>query len=144
MRSGKLIKFVFLLAVCGSFVLSNVGCSSTPVKASQAKYVASERILSATEPTSTVPASVTVVCDKGLGAMAMLLKVNGKEIAKIYSGEKVDFKLDPGPHIFGVRMWDGTNVEVESILKESERAFYRILIPGYGVTIQKSAEIGEL
>jgi hypothetical protein len=75
--------------------------------------------------------------------MAILFKVDGHEVAKIYSGEKVNFKIDPGSHIFAVKMWDGTHVEVETVLKENEQAFYRILIPGYGVTIQKSAEVGE-
>jgi hypothetical protein len=67
--------------------------------------------------------------------------VDGTEVAKIYSGEKADFRIDAGSHIFGIKMGDGTHVEVETVLWENERAFYRISIPGYGITIQKSAEV---
>ncbi|MFM6930361.1 MAG: hypothetical protein ACKOX6_17995 [Bdellovibrio sp.] len=144
MTKNNLIKWSLHTLVCGSLMQATSGCSSTPVKVSQAKYVTSDRVLGMPRTMSTVPANIAVVCDKGLGAMALLLKVDGKEIAKIYSGEKIEFKLDPGAHIFGVKMWEGTNVEIESTVRESENAFYRILIPGYGVTIQKSAEIGKL
>ncbi|MBX3040175.1 MAG: hypothetical protein KF789_05630 [Bdellovibrionaceae bacterium] len=129
--------------VCGAVVLSALGCASSPVKASQARLVTADRILGETVAKSPNPANVTVVCDKGLGGMAILFKVDGKEVAKIYSGEKIEFKIDPGSHIFAIKSWEGTHVEVETLLKENEKAFYRIFIPGYGVTIQKSAEIGD-
>lgn len=133
----------FLILLLGAILsFSVLGCSSTPIKASLAKPVAPDRVLGTIQPTVSNPADATVVCDNGLGIMAILFKVDGHEIAKIYSGEKVNFKINPGSHIFAVKMWDGTHVEVETFLKESERAFYRILIPGYGITIQKSAEVG--
>jgi len=137
------IKFLFLFVLCSALFLNILGCASTPIKASIAKHVSPDRVFGTIQTVTSRPANVTIVCDKGMGGPAYLLRVNGKDIAKIHSGEKIDFKIDPGSHIFAVKMWEGTHVEVETVLKENERAFYRITIPGYGIAIQKSAEIGE-
>src|SRR5437763_14753853 len=84
------------------------GCATSPVKVSESRQIPPGRQLSgysALAQPSPAKAKVVVIRDAGmLGAGAPArLSVDGAPVARLWSGERVQFYLSSGDHIFSVR-----------------------------------------
>jgi len=88
--------------ICG--LLS--GCATSPVSYSEAVPVPTERILSRDLATARPDTGhITVSRDSGLMGAACTSRVfvDGKPIALMRNGERVDVYIEPGDHVLGVR-----------------------------------------
>lgn len=120
-----------------------VGCSSTPTKLSAAQPVPSERVYRTAHPTSQNPARIVVVKDQGTWASFGYhqLFLNGKVVASIRTGERVEFSLDPADYILGVLPVASTSTTEQSLggyavmsidqsILAGKTYYYRVLVDG--------------
>jgi chorismate-pyruvate lyase len=83
-------------------------CATSPVTVSQSRAISPDRLLSGysalAEP-SPAKARVVVIRDEGMLGVAAraALIVDGVPVAKVWSGERVEFYLASGDHILAVR-----------------------------------------
>lgn len=117
---------VLLLAV----VLT--ACATTPISPTKAKQVSADRIF-LTEKVS-VEGSVRVIFvrDTGMNSSGVYqhVYIDGKKAASLNPGEKVEFVLAPGEHIFGSIPTDVLGVStlntIDQDLKAGRTYYYRI------------------
>jgi len=125
------------------------GCATSPVKVSDSREVPSERHLSgfaAVAAPSAAKAKVVVVRDAGMlgaGAPAKLL-VDGAPVARLWFGERVEFYVTGGDHIFGVK----PDPQLMGALTENSFSFtagrtyhFRISISESSFRIQPSSQL---
>jgi len=101
------------------------GCSSTPVEPGSAKRVPADRVYANQ---AAVPGGATLVVsrDNGFwasgGCLATVL-IDGKKVARINTGEMVNFQIKPGRHIVGIAGDDEGNglcaMQIGQPLKEA-------------------------
>src|SRR5450830_399482 len=101
------------------------GCSSTPVEPGSAKRVPADRVYANQ---AAVPGGATLVVsrDNGIwasgGCLATVL-IDGKKVARINTGEMVNFQIKPGRHIVGIAGDDEGNglcaMQIGQPLKEA-------------------------
>nr|WP_315416322.1 hypothetical protein [uncultured Pseudomonas sp.] len=101
------------------------GCSSTPVESGSAKRVPADRVYANQ---AAVPGGATLVVsrDNGFwasgGCLATVL-IDGKKVARINTGEMVNFQIKPGRHIVGIAGDDEGNglcaMQIGQPLKEA-------------------------
>ena len=123
--------------VLGFVVLINIsGCATSPVSIKDAQTVPADRILRMERLPLDGNARALFVRDEGfLGSgLYQHLYIDGKKAASLNPGEKVEFVLSPGEHIFGVIPTDpfGTTSlnSIDQDLKPGKRYFYRIKTDG--------------
>lgn len=131
-----------IIIACVAAVFA-VGCSSTPTKLSAAQPVPSERVYRTAQSTSQNPARVVIVKDQGTWASFGYHQIflNGKVVASIRTGERVEFLLDPADYIVGVLPVASTTTteqslggyavtSIDQILVAGKTYYYRILVDG--------------
>ena len=123
--------------VLGFIVLISIsGCATSPIPTKDAQAVPDNRIFRAERLPYEGNARALFVRDVGLTGSAVYqhLFIDGKIAASLNPGEKVEFVLPPGEHIFGVVPTDpfGTNSlnTIDQDMKPGKRYFYRIQTDG--------------
>lgn len=98
----KKSELVALLAVA-QFIC---GCATTPVSTSEARPVATDRILSSAY-SSQRPGSRLVIVKRDTGMMGLTcpsrVLIDGHPVADLATGEKVSFYVAPGDHVVGAK-----------------------------------------
>ena len=137
------------IAIICIAVLLFCGCATSPVKVSEARQVPPSRLLAGY---STVArpgantAKVVVVRDSGfLGSAAPAkLTIDGSPVARLWSGERIQFYVSAGDHVFGAR----PDPQVMGALTENSFSFtpgrtyyFRISISESSFRIQPSAQL---
>ncbi len=145
------MKTIFLLAV----VLCVTGCTTSPVKYSESREVAGERIYPAYDTYSSPKPSgskVIVVRDSGsLGAGgSAALFVNGEIVARLRTKESIVLHVDTGDNLFGVSPgtkmgWEADSVDlIEQAIQVAKDKiyYYRITIhASQGLILQRTSQI---
>lgn len=108
------------------------GCATSPVSYSEASTVPNSRVL-APELLSERPgtARITIKRDSGFMGSACTYKVfmDGRPVAQLRGGERVDFFVDPGQYVLGTfaeGICGGGTAEVEASLGAGQWKSYRI------------------
>jgi len=80
------------------------GCTSAPVKLTEAKSVPANRLYWTDKPKTTNPAKVIIVRDTSVMGLAIYHKttIDDKPLAELDQAEKVEVELDAGDYVFGV------------------------------------------
>lgn len=125
------------------------GCATTPVPVASASSVPEDRLLSgyaALATPSTDAIRVVVVRDAGMlgSGPSAKLGINGKEIAKLRTQEKIEVFLKPGTYIFSVEpspRLGGALVEKSFDIQTGKPRFFRISIAVQNLDIQPSAQL---
>ncbi len=131
------------------FALILTSCATSPVSVSESHQVSADRLLSgypALAQPSPNKAKVIVIRDAGmLGAGAPAkLAVDGAPVARLWSGNRVDFYVTSGEHIFSVR----PDPQMMGALTENSFSFtpgrtyhFRISISESSFRIQPSTQL---
>lgn len=126
------------------------GCATAPVPANQARSVPTSRLLagySAVSAPAIETGRVTFVRDSGmLGAgPSAMLSIDGTDIAKLRTRERLDVYLKPGSHIFGVApspQLGGALTEASFNITADKRYYFRISVAmGGDLSIQPSTQL---
>lgn len=133
------MKALFVLLL----VLILPACESAPVRVTDARDVPPKRIFQMPKTDAAASATVTIVRDSGYvgSGSTIMFKVDGVEVARFATSERLEIKLKPGTHVFSV---GNVPFESETSLKDGEHAYYRITVGPIGdgrVQIQRSAAI---
>jgi hypothetical protein len=121
------MRMVFLL-----MLIALGGCASTQISINDATEAPSERIIFNQRLPLEGNAVAFFVRDSGFigSAVYLHLYIDGKEAAILNPGEKVDFVLPPGAHIFGVVPTNPLNIapfnSIDQNLNPGGQYFYRI------------------
>lgn len=112
-------------------------CATSPTPIINAKQVPPERILYRAEASGKDAAKAVFIRDTGLlgAGLSQRLFINDEVAALLDVGEKVEFKLEPGEYIFGVRKeMDVFNQyndnSIDQTLAPGRTYYYRILSDG--------------
>lgn len=127
------------------------GCSTTPIPASSAFPVPTERRLAFQDKTPTATATLVVTRDEGfLGSGCNLAFLIDKVLAaRLAPSETANFYVDPGEHLIRVSrdplgaglcaIDTGAGATRETILRERETKHYRLIIDQSGtMDVQRS------
>ncbi|MDH4100384.1 MAG: hypothetical protein OEV28_07390 [Nitrospirota bacterium] len=126
-------------AVLGLSVLIGVsGCATatTPIPVKDAQYVPSDRVFRTEQGSQEDNAKALFVRDVGFtgGGVYLHLFIDGIKAASLNPGEKVEFVLPAGEHIFGVVPTDPFKTHlmntIDQELKAEKQYFYRLRIDG--------------
>ena len=124
-------------AVLGFIVLISIsGCATSPIPMRDAQSVPAERIFRTEQISYEGNARTFFVRDRGFTGSGVYqhLFIDGNKAASLNPGEKVEFILPPGEHIFGVLPTDpfGTHSlnTIDQDLKAGKKYFYRIQTDG--------------
>jgi hypothetical protein len=125
------------------------GCATTPVPAASAQLVPPDRLLAGYAALATPSAdSVRVVLVRDAGMLgsgpSAKLAIDGKEIAKLRTREKVEVFLKPGTYIFSVEpspRLGGALVEKSFDIQTDKPRHFRISISEQSLDIQPSAQL---
>ena len=125
-------------AVLGLVVLIGLsGCAATTsIQPKDAQYVPRDRIFRLENLSPASNATATFVRDIGFvsGGVYQHLFIDGVKSASLDSGEKVEFIISPGEHIFGVVPTDpfgsSSIKSIDQDLKLGRQYFYRIQTDG--------------
>ena len=131
-----------IVIACVAAVLA-AGCSSTPSKLSTAQLVPPERVYYSAHPTSQNSARIIVIKDEGTWASFGYhqLFLNGKLVASLRTGERVEFSVDPADYILGVLPVASTSTtgqsiggyavtSIDQLLLAGKTYYYRVLVDG--------------
>jgi hypothetical protein len=131
----------FLILILGTI---NLGCSTQPIKVSEAKSIPEKHIYNRPSVSSKLPARVFIIRDGGFrgSAFTITLKIDGLKLADFDPGEKFDVQINPGKHVFAISCWTCGISEIETVIDENETGYYRISFQD-GPFIQRSAEISD-
>jgi hypothetical protein len=136
-------------AILSVSVVLLASCATSPVKVSESREIPSQRRLSgfaAVSQPSADKATVIVIRDAGLlgaGAPAKLL-VDGAPVARLWSGERVQFYVTGGDHIFGVKpdpQLTGALTENSFSLAAGHTYHFRISVSESSLRIQPSSQL---
>ncbi len=124
-------------------------CATSPVKVSESRQIPLGRQLSgysALAQPSPDKAKVIMIRDAGmLGAGAPArLSVDGSPVARLWSGERVQFYLAPGDHIFSVRpdpQLMGALTETSFSFSAGRTFYFRVSISESSFRIQPSTQL---
>jgi len=114
-----------------ALALSITGCATSPVSINDVKSVAMERVFRPDALPLANNARAVFVRDGGLsGGGYQYLYIDGKKAASLNPGEKVEFMLPPGQHVFGATPTDSfatysLNTTAQD-LKADKSYFYRL------------------
>lgn len=128
-----------------ALAISITGCATSPVSINEAKSVPKERIFRAEALPLANNARAVFVRDTGFsgGGVYQHLYIDGKKSASLNPGEKVEFVLTPGEHIFGSIPTDAFATHslntIDQDLKADKIYFYRIQMEGssFRTTLQR-------
>lgn len=142
-RSGDHTMALSLLLLMSALI---TGCatSAVPVPTEQAKPVPADRVLD-NSLMSSGPSSVPIVIKRDVGLVALCsvrFFVNGTAIADLMKGEKIEFFLPPGKHMFafnGNSLCQGTLVEGRVEVEENQPQAYRITQGSGGIYMTRTA-----
>lgn len=124
------------IAVASFLLIAVTGCATSPIAPKDAQNVPAERIFRTAQLTDTNAARAVFIRNVGLAGSGvyMHLFVDGAKAASLNPGEKVEFSLPPGEHIFGVIPTDnfGTHAlnTIDQDLKAGKRYYYRLQTDG--------------
>lgn len=130
---GEMMKFItygFALL----FILT--GCATSPMPIKEAQSVPGERIFRTENELVDGNAQALFVRDVGFTGAGVYhhLFIDGTKAASLNPGEKVEFFLRPGEHVFGVIPTDpfGTHAlnTIDQDLKAGKKYYYRIQTDG--------------
>jgi len=127
------MKFSLLLA---ALAISITGCATSPVSINEVKSVAMERVFRPDALPLANNARAVFVRDSGVsgGGGYQHLYIDGKKAASLNPGEKVEFMLPPGQHVFGATPTDGSATyslnTIAQDLKADKSYFYRLQTEG--------------
>lgn len=117
-------------------LVSAGGCATSPPPINNARSVPMERVFRADALPLANSARAVFVRDAGLsgGGAYQHLYIDGKKAASLNPGEKVEFMLTPGKHVFGAAPADSSDTRSLAItdqdLKADKSYFYRIQMDG--------------
>lgn len=123
-----------VLGIIASIAIS--GCATSPIPAKEALAVPKDRIYRTELLSPEGNARTLFIRDRGFSGSGVYhhLFIDGKKAASLNPGEKVEFILPPGEHIFGVQPTDlsGTHSlnTIDQGLKPDKVYFYRIQTDG--------------
>ncbi|PFH12193.1 hypothetical protein BCF11_4670 [Collimonas sp. PA-H2] len=128
-----------------AMIVSAGGCAMSPAPINNARSVPMERVFRADALPLANNARAIFVRDAGFsGASAYQhLYIDGKKAASLNPGEKIEFMLAPGEHVFGATPTDGLNTRSLNALNQDLKAdktyFYRIQTEGssFRTTVQR-------
>lgn len=111
------------------------GCATSPVSKDEAKSVPQDRILYS----GTGSSKIVIIRDKGWmagGGCYVMATMDGKEVARLDTAEKVELKVTPGRHIIGLNgdrygkalcgLTSESSKETSTVINSGETQFYRI------------------
>lgn len=119
-----------------SAALIVAGCATSPISTRESISIPAERVFRTEQLPLEGNVKVIFVRDVGLLGVAVYqhLYIDGSKAASLNSGEKVEFILPPGEHIFGAIPTDpfGTHAlnTIDQDLKPGRQYFYRIQTDG--------------
>ena len=118
-------------------LISLSGCAATTsVQLKDAQFVPNDRIFRSEKLSPASNATATFVRDVGFvgGGVYQHLFIDGVKSASLDPGEKVEFVISPGEHIFGVLPTDpfgsSSMNSIDQDLKVGRQYFYRIQTDG--------------
>lgn len=117
-------------------LISAGGCATSPVAINNARSVPMERVFRADALPLANSARAVFVRDAGFsgGGAYQHLYIDGKKAASLNPGEKVEFMLTPGKHIFGATPTDPSETRtlnaIDQDLKADKSYFYHIQMDG--------------
>lgn len=117
-------------------LLTLSGCATAPIAIKEATVVPAERIFLSEKVSLLENARAVFLRDVGFTGSGVYhhLFIDGKKAASLDPGEKVEFVLPPGEHIFGVIPTDPFGVHqlntIDQELKPGRNYFYRIQTDG--------------
>ncbi|MGB7194983.1 MAG: hypothetical protein WBD81_16135 [Collimonas pratensis] len=126
-------------------IVSASGCATPPIPINSARSVPMERIFRADALPLANSARAVFVRDGGSSGAAAYqqLYIDGKKAASLNPGEKIEFMLTPGQHVFGALPADVFNTQslstINQDLKADQTYFYRIQTEGNSLraTVQR-------
>lgn len=141
-----------------TFSLLIQGCASTPTPISKSNPPPKNRVYASPIVSSSAPARVVIIKDEGAWASFGYHQIflNGKVIASLSTGEKLDLTLDPGDYVFGVLPTASPETTKESVLgyaiysmdqvlQAKKIYYYRVLVDGDNSSrIQRFVPSGEM
>lgn len=116
--------------------LGIAGCATSPIPVNQAQSVPADRVFLQEQLPREGNSFAVFVRDVGfLGSGVYYhLFIDGKKAASMNPGERVEFVLTPGEHIFGVIPTDPFGAHafntIDQDLKPNRQYFYRVLSDG--------------
>ena len=126
------------------------GCATTPVPYTDATSVPQDNILEGYKQFSNQAENrsrVIVVRDSGMlgAALPAKLSINGTEVAKLWSSERLELFLEPGTYIFGVEpspRLGGALVETTFEIRSGKSYAFRISLTLSGAfSFQQSTQL---
>jgi hypothetical protein len=125
-------RFLWVRAFLLYWYLLISGCATHPIAYSEITVVPNSRVLAPeflAERSGT--AKITIKRDAGFMGSACTYKVfiDGRPLARIHNGERINFFVDPGQHILGALaegFCGGGTAEVEASLTTGQWKNYRI------------------
>jgi hypothetical protein len=116
------------------------GCATSAIAPQDAKAAPADRILITSNPGGV---KVTFVRDTGFVGSGVYqhIYIDGREAAQLNPGEKAEFLLAPGEHIFGVQPTDPFDLAdlltIDQDLKIGQAYYYRALTSNGDMTLQR-------
>lgn len=144
----KIIVVFFVAMIC-------IGCSTSPVKYSDAVEVPESRRFDAYAKYAAPnreSANVIIVRDSGFtgSAVAVPIYVNGERVAQIYVSESISLKLESGEQFIGVTQGGHISEKAEKrnldeqilLVKDGEKYYFRVgVLTAKGLILQRSSQI---
>ncbi len=112
------------------------GCATSPISSGSARDVPPERIFLIEKLAEEGNSRAIFIRDVGLtgSGVHQHLFIDGKKVASLDTGEKIEFILIPGEHIFGVIPTDLFGYHalntIDQDLKPGKKYFYRLVTDG--------------
>ncbi|AMO94561.1 putative lipoprotein [Collimonas fungivorans] len=119
-----------------SVLISAGGCATVTAPINNARSVPMERVFRADALPLANSARAVFVRDAGSSGPGVYqhLYIDGKKAASLNPGEKVEFMLTPGKHVFGAAPTDPFDMRslnaIDQDLKADKSYFYRIQMDG--------------
>lgn len=119
------------IILAGLLIVGASGCATYPIPMQEAKNVPADRIFQTERLSQDGNVRAYFARDAGMyGNLVYIdLYIDGKKVASLNPGEKVEFDLPPGEHLFGVIQANRRNAAPNTIdqeLKSGRQYFYRI------------------
>jgi len=122
------------------------GCATTPVRSSDAQPVPADRLLAFQEKSEKATSRIVIARDVGFTGSAcyLLVRINGKDAARIDVGETATFSVEPGELLLSVvldplgkglcraSLDPGRGTTREVFLKAGESKYFRLKLDQFG------------
>ncbi|MEO8391142.1 hypothetical protein [Polaromonas sp.] len=125
------------LLACLFVILTMIsGCATSSISHKDAQPVQLDRVFLKSDLLASNNSTVVFIRDVGFVGSGVYhhIFIDGKKAASLNPGERVEFVLSPGEHIFGVIPTDAFNTHalnsIDQDLKPGKKYFYRVQTDG--------------